>query len=232
VKELKADILLTNISQLLTMDHGNGAIHGSDMSHLPVIENAAIAWKDGQIIYVGSMNDHSIDAREVIDCHGKLVTPGLVDPHTHVVFGGSREHEVSLKLQGASYLEILEMGGGIHSTVGQTKLASHEELKKKTIHHLNRMLSYGVTTVEAKSGYGLDEETELKQLRVAKELQIEHDIDIVSTFLGAHAVPKDYKGKEELFLERMLDLLDVIKEEQLAEFVDIFAETGVFSDSC
>ncbi|WP_218780386.1 imidazolonepropionase [Bacillus sp. EAC] len=211
------------------MDHGNGPIHGKEMSNLPVIENAEIAWKDGQIIYIGQMNEVEISAAEVIDCKGKLVTPGLVDPHTHVVFGGSREHEVSLKLQGASYLEILEMGGGIHSTVSQTKLASHEELKNKTIHHLNRMLSFGVTTVEAKSGYGLDEETELKQLRVAKELQNEHDMDIVSTFLGAHAVPKEYKGNEEAFLDKMLSLLDVIKQEELAEFVDIFAETGVFS---
>lgn len=227
--DLKADILLTNIGQLLTMDHGDGPIHGKDMSNLPVLENAEIAWKDGQIIYIGQMNEQKIDAKEVIDCEGKLVTPGLVDPHTHVVFGGSREHEVSLKLQGASYLEILEMGGGIHSTVSQTKLASHDDLKKKTIHHLNRMLSFGVTTVEAKSGYGLDEETELKQLRIAKELQAEHDIDLVSTFLGAHAVPKEYKGNEEAFLEKMLSLLDVIKEEELAEFVDVFAETGVFS---
>ncbi len=229
MNKLKADILLTNIGQLLTMDHGNGPIHGKEMSNLPVIENAEIAWKDGQIIYIGQMNEVEISAAEVIDCKGKLVTPGLVDPHTHVVFGGSREHEVSLKLQGASYLEILEMGGGIHSTVSQTKLASHEELKNKTIHHLNRMLSFGVTTVEAKSGYGLDEETELKQLRVAKELQNEHDMDIVSTFLGAHAVPKEYKGNEEAFLDKMLSLLDVIKQEELAEFVDIFAETGVFS---
>lgn len=229
MNKLKADILLTNIGQLLTMDHGNGPIHGKEMSNLPVIENAEIAWKDGQIIYIGQMNEVEISASEVIDCKGKLVTPGLVDPHTHVVFGGSREHEVSLKLQGASYLEILEMGGGIHSTVSQTKLASHEELKNKTIHHLNRMLSFGVTTVEAKSGYGLDEETELKQLKVAKELQAEHDIDLVSTFLGAHAVPKEYKGNEEAFLDKMLSLLDVIQQEDLAEFVDIFAETGVFS---
>ncbi|GGI13351.1 imidazolonepropionase [Gottfriedia solisilvae] len=226
---MKADILLTNIGQLVTMDHGDGPVRGKEMNVLPVIENAEIAWKDGQIIYIGQMNETKIDANEVIDCQGKLVTPGLVDPHTHVVFGGSREHEVSLKLQGASYLEILEMGGGIHSTVSQTKLATHEELKQKTIQHLNRMLSYGVTTVEAKSGYGLDEETEFKQLKVAKELQSEHVMDIVSTFLGAHAVPKDYKGNEEAFLEKMLSLLDQIKEEELAEFVDIFAETGVFS---
>ena len=226
---LKADILLTNIGQLLTMDHGNGAIHGSEMSNLPLIEDAAIAWKDGQIIYVGSKNGVEIEANEVIDCQGKLVTPGLIDPHTHLVFGGSREHEVQLKLQGLSYLEILSRGGGILSTVKHTQEASEEDLKKKAKFHLDRMLSLGVTTIEAKSGYGLDEETELKQLRVVKALQEEHDMDLVSTFLGAHAVPAEYKGKEEEFLDRMLAMLDQIEKEELAEFVDVFAETGVFT---
>ncbi len=118
----------------------------------------------------------------------------LVDPHTHLVFGGSREHEMALKQQGVPYLEILKQGGGILSTVESTRQATEEELFTKARFHLNRMISYGVTTVEAKSGYGLDHETELKQLRVAKKLNEDHPADIVSTFLGAHAIPPEYKG--------------------------------------
>ncbi|MBO9128954.1 imidazolonepropionase [Bacillus sp. 165] len=224
------DTLLINIGQLLTMDHGNGVVKGSEMQELPVITNGAVGIKDGKIAFVGTTEEaKGLHANEIIDCEGRLVSPGLVDPHTHLVFGGSREHEISLKLQGVPYLEILKNGGGIHSTVSSTKAASHEELEKKAIFHLNRMLSYGVTTMEAKSGYGLDEETEFKQLEVVKSLQDKHPMDIVSTFLGAHAVPKEYAGRGKEFLQSMLDLLPQIKERELAEFVDIFCETGVFT---
>ncbi|GGE58893.1 imidazolonepropionase [Priestia taiwanensis] len=223
------DTLLINIGQLVTMDHKDGLIRGEAMQTLPVIENGAIGFTDGAITFIGSMDDVKLEAKEVIDCEGKLVTPGLVDPHTHLVFGGSREHEIALKLQGVPYLEILRRGGGIHSTVSATKQATTEELVKKAIFHCNRMLSYGITTAEAKSGYGLDVDTEMKQLEVVQHVQETHSIDLVSTFLGAHAVPKDYKGKEEAFLQEMLDLLPTIKERNLAEFVDIFCETDVFT---
>jgi imidazolonepropionase len=223
------DTLLINIGQLVTMDHADGLIRGDNMQHVPLLENAAIGFNDGVITFIGSMDDIKLEAEEIIDCEGKLVTPGLVDPHTHLVFGGSREHEVALKLQGVPYLEILRRGGGIHSTVSSTKQATTEELVKKATFHCNRMLSYGITTAEAKSGYGLDVETEMKQLEVVQKVQENHPIDLVSTFLGAHAVPKEYKGKEEAFLQEMLDMLPTIKEQQLAEFVDIFCETDVFT---
>jgi imidazolonepropionase len=224
------DTIIENIGQLLTMDHGDGPLKGKEMSELPVMTGAAIGLKDGLIEWIGTHEDaQTHKATERIDVEGKLVTPGLVDPHTHLVFGGSREHEMALKQQGVPYLEILKRGGGILSTVGATREASEEELLKKAHFHLDRMISYGVTTVEAKSGYGLDKETELKQLRVTKKLNKEHAADLVSTFLGAHAIPPEYKGRSDEFLQEMLDILADIEKENLAEFVDIFCETGVFT---
>jgi imidazolonepropionase len=223
------DTLIVNIGQLLTME-GDGPAKGEQMKTLPTLEHAAVGVKDGKIVFIGNNEEaKSFHANIVIDANGKLVTPGLVDPHTHLVFAGSREHELALKQQGVPYLEILKRGGGILSTVQATRTASEEELFAKAMFHLDRMLSYGMTTVEAKSGYGLDEETELKQLRVVKRLQQEHPVDIVSTFLGAHAIPLEYKDDSDGFLEKMLGLLDVIQQENLAEFVDIFCETGVFT---
>ncbi|MFC0560404.1 imidazolonepropionase [Halalkalibacter alkalisediminis] len=223
------DVLLINIGQLLTME-STGPRAGKEMQQLTVIEDATVAIANGKIAFIGtSESAEPFKSEKIIDCQGKLVTPGLVDPHTHVVFGGSREHEMALKQQGVPYLEILKQGGGILSTVKQTREASEDQLYEKARFHLDRMLSYGVTTVEAKSGYGLDVETELKQLKVAKRLHESHPIDLVSTFLGAHAIPYEYKNNPEAFLKEMLAMLDHIKEEELAEFVDIFTETGVFT---
>jgi imidazolonepropionase len=224
------DTLIINIGQLLTMDGTDGPAKGEQMKSLPVIEHAAVGMKDGKFAFIGKTEEvKNFGADSVIDAKGKLVSPGLVDPHTHLVFGGSREHEMALKQKGVPYLEILKMGGGILSTVQATRKASEEELFEKAKFHLNRMLTYGVTTVEAKSGYGLDEETELKQLRVVKRLHEDHPVDLVSTFLGAHAIPPEYKHHPDEFLANMMDLLDIIQKEQLAEFVDIFCENEVFS---
>jgi imidazolonepropionase len=223
------DTLIVNIGQLLTME-GDGPAKGERMKTLPVLEHAAVGIKDGKIAFIGKNEEaKNFHADTVINAGNKLVSPGIVDPHTHLVFGGSREHELALKQQGVPYLEILKRGGGILSTVQATRKASEEELFEKAKFHLDRMLSYGVTTVEAKSGYGLDEETELEQLRVVKRLQNEHPVDLVSTFLGAHAIPPEYKNNPNDFLAGMLNLLDIIQKEGLAEFVDIFCETGVFT---
>ncbi|MGM7700261.1 imidazolonepropionase [Pseudalkalibacillus sp. Hm43] len=227
---MKADLLLKNIGQLLTMDGSEGIRKGEAMKEIGLVEDAVVAVADGKVVYVGPKDDaHSIDAHEVIDCEGKLVTPGLVDPHTHLVFGGSREHELALKQQGVPYLEILKQGGGILSTVQATREADEEALYEKASFHLERMLSYGITTMEAKSGYGLDADTELKQLRVIKRLRETKNADIVSTYLGAHAIPNEYKGRSQAFLDEMVKLMETVKEEDLAEFVDIFCETGVFT---
>ncbi|WP_164216946.1 imidazolonepropionase [Virgibacillus sp. YIM 98842] len=226
---MQVDTLITNIGELLTMDKA-GPVKGADMNDLPVDENMAVALKDGKVAWIGKALDaDNITAEKVVDAKGRLVTPGLVEAHTHLVFGGSREGEMALKQQGVPYLEILKQGGGILSTVEATRKASEAELLEKALFHLDRMASYGITTVEAKSGYGLNKDTELKQLRVVKEANNRHALDLVSTFLGAHAIPEEHKDDPDAFLDEMADLFDEIKEENLAEFVDIFTETGVFT---
>ncbi|HEX7065939.1 MAG TPA: imidazolonepropionase [Bacillales bacterium] len=213
------------------MDKGTGGpVKGKAMQDLSVIEGGTVAVRDGQVTAVGKEEElRSIEAEEKIDCEGKLVTPGLVEPHTHLVFGGSREHEMALKQQGVPYLEILQQGGGILSTVMATRETTEAELFDKAKFHMERIMSHGVTTMEAKSGYGLDYETEMKQLRVANRLNKEASMDIASTFLGAHAIPEEMKGDPDGFLQIMAEMLSEIKENGLAEFVDIFCETGVFS---
>lgn len=224
------DLIVRNIGQLVTMEGPNRPRKGTEMNQLSIQEQAAFAVSNGRVSWIGTNQEAaSLQANELIDARGRLVTPGLVDPHTHLVFGGSRENEVALKLQGLSYLEILERGGGILSTVRSTRDATKESLLEKAEKHLNRFLSFGVTTLEAKSGYGLDHETELKQLEVVKTLKDRHPIDLVSTFLGAHAIPEEFKGNAQGFLESMENLFEVIKVQGLADFVDIFCETGVFS---
>jgi len=224
------DLLVYNIGQLILPKNRLKPLKGKEMSELHVEENAAFAVKDGKIAWMGtSAKGESVQAMEKIDAHQRVVSPGLVDPHTHLVFGGSREKELTLKQKGVPYLEILANGGGILSTVAATRETTERELVEKASFHLERMVAHGVTTIEAKSGYGLDQETELKQLRAIKKLAEKYPVSIVSTFLGPHAIPSTHKDKPDSFLADMIRLLDVIKKDQLAEFVDIFCETGVFT---
>jgi imidazolonepropionase len=224
------DLIVRNIGQLILPKGEAGPLKGPQMNELPKIENGALAVKDRKIAWIG---DHAasqyLEAEEEIDAEGRVVSPGLVDPHTHLVFGGSREHEMALKQAGVPYLDILAKGGGILSTVEATRHASEEVLFKKASFHLNRIISHGVTTIEAKSGYGLDRETELKQLRVARKLQKAYPVKVVSTFLGPHALPVEHKDNPDGFLAEMENLLEEIRAEGLAEFADIFCETGVFT---
>lgn len=224
------DLLLFNIGQLLLPTSSSRPLKGEEMKRLHVIEKAALAVKDGRVAWLGQSEEGvKLEALSYLDVQGKVISPGLVDPHTHFVFAGSREHELALKQAGIPYLDILASGGGILSTVQSTKNSTEDELLVKSSFHLERMISYGVTTVEGKSGYGLDRETELKQLRVMKKLQEKYPIQIVSTFLGPHAIPSEFKGESDQFMEEMISLLDEIKEQSLAEYVDVFCETGVFT---
>ncbi len=196
------------------------------------LKDAAIMIKDGIIMEITSNGDLPKGHREAdvtVDAEYKLVTPGLVDGHTHLVFGGYRQHEVAMKLRGATYLDILNAGGGILDTVRKTRDASEADLCYRTGKFLDEILSFGVTTCEGKSGYGLDYENEMKLLNVMKRVNENHPVDLVSTFMGPHAIPPEYKGKSKEFIQSMLDMLPEIKEKNLADFVDIFCEDSVFN---
>lgn len=224
------DLLVTNIGQLLLPKRSPKPLKGKEMAHLPILKCAAMAVSDGRVAWIGSASEAvHVEAKLKIDAKQRVVSPGLVDPHTHLVFGGSRENELPLKQAGVPYLDILAGGGGILATVNSTRLASEEELINKASFHVERMVTHGVTAIEAKSGYGLERDTELKQLRVIKALNKKYPIHFVSTFLGPHAIPPGFMGKENMFIKEMAVLLDEIRTENLADYADIFCETGVFS---
>ena len=223
-------LLIKNIGTLQTpvgsFKHG-GQLQGENIK----LHDAAILVENGRIKAITSEGQlpQGWENAEVVDAQGALVTPGLIDCHTHMVFGGYRQGEIPLKLRGASYLDILRAGGGILDTVGKTRSATEDELYEKTKAFLDEMLTYGVTTAESKSGYGLDLENELKQLRVNKRLQETHKMDLVSTFLGAHAIPEEYKGRADEYIDLLCDVvLPAVKEQNLADFVDVFCEDSVF----
>ena len=230
-------IFIRNASQLITlMGSSPSPLIKEKMSNLGIIENGSVWIEDGIIQAVGQDNELAekfaarIDQAEVVDAAGKLVTPGLVDPHTHLVFAGSRENEFNMRLKGATYMEIMNAGGGIHATTKRTIKASHEELFQESFERLNQFLLHGVTTVEAKSGYGMEWETEKKQLEVAEQLNEQHPIDVVSTFMGAHAVPKEYKDHPDDFVTLLVDeMIPKVAELRLAVFNDVFCEQGVFT---
>ncbi len=219
--------LIHNIGVLATPT-GTSANAGAKQGQITVLENAYVLCEDGVIVQLGTGTPPNVDAQR-IDAGGRLLTPGLIDAHTHLVFGGWREHELAMKRRGVPYLEILAQGGGILSTVKMTREASEEELTQKAQKALKQMLRLGVTTCEAKSGYGLDEETERKQLRVIKRLSEMQSVETVATYLGAHAVPTEYKNSPEGYLCLMERLLPSLTEEGLVEFCDVFCETGVFT---
>jgi len=222
------DFILKNIG-LLATPIGTTAQKGGAQRDILLLPDAMVGFRDGKIAYAAPSDD-SISADNVFDCGGRLVTPGLVDAHTHLVFGGWRQNELALKLDGVSYLDILKGGGGILSTVKHTRAADEDELFVKSKFFLSEMLSHGVTTCEAKSGYGLNTADELKQLRVIRSLDKSQAVDIVSTFMGAHAVPNEYIGNRTGYIDLLLgEMLPTVAREGLADFCDVFCETGVFT---
>ncbi|MDH7517889.1 MAG: imidazolonepropionase [Candidatus Thermoplasmatota archaeon] len=221
---VNVDILIKNANELITLHGHNKPRVKKQMNNLSIIKGGSIAIRDGKIVDVGK--NLMYNAEKTIDASNKVVMPSFVDPHTHVVFAGSREFELEMKLRGISYMDILKKGGGIFYTVKETKKASEEKLFEQSKKRLDTMLSYGTTTCEAKSGYGLDTKNELKILKVQKKLNEKHKIDIVSTFMGAHAIPKDQKPGDyvNVVIEDMLP-----KTKGLAKFCDVFCEKGVFT---
>ncbi|NLM43835.1 MAG: imidazolonepropionase [Clostridiales bacterium] len=230
---MKNNIMIKNAAELVTCS-GFKAKQGKDMSELHIIEDGAVVIEEGIIKAVGKTEEilEKYDERDfqVIDASNKAVLPGFVDSHTHFVFGGYRAEEFSWRLRGDSYMEIMQKGGGIVNTVKATREASFEELMSTGLKRLDSMLSFGVTTVEGKSGYGLDLETEIKQLKVMDELDKIHPLDIVKTFMGAHATPVEFKGKTDDYVEFIIEnVMPEIAEQKLAEFSDVFCEKNVFS---
>ena len=235
---MNGNLFIKNASELVTCS-GFTAKKGDEMSDLKIIPDGAVVIKEGVIEAVGTTRDilaglektkTDLSGFDIIDAKSRAVLPGFVDSHTHFVFGGFRAEEFSWRLRGDSYMEIMNRGGGIVNTVQATRKAAVEELIQSGIKRLDSMLSFGVTTVEGKSGYGLDCDTEIKQLEVMAHLNKIHYVDIAPTFLGAHAVPEEYKGKEDAFLEFIMrEVMPRVADRKLAEFCDIFCEKNVFS---
>lgn len=218
--------VLKNIGYLATCKNqgGQGDIHP--------IENAAVAWEDDTIEWVGTEQQlpDFYENSETYNAEGKMVVPGLVDCHTHLAFGGWRPDEFALRLRGKSYLEIAKADGGILSTVKETRAANEEELYKKSSGFLEKIAQLGVTTVECKSGYGLSLNDELKTLRVYQRLAEEQQLHIISTFLGAHTIPPEFKDDREGYINLVIeDMIPAVAEEQLADFCDVFTEESAFS---
>lgn len=218
--------VLRNISQLATCPRGH------PQNDAGLVANAAVAWRSDAICWAGPELDlpSEFGSEPVIDCERRLVVPGLIDCHTHLCFGGWRGDEFAERIGGASYQEIAAKGGGIASTVTATRAASLGELKRKAESSLDSMLDLGVTTVECKSGYGLDVANELKQLEVYRQLDRDHPADLVPTFLGAHVVPSEYARNREQYIDLLCDeLIPLVGRENLAVFCDVFVEDGAYT---
>ncbi|OAA31064.1 imidazolonepropionase [Kosmotoga arenicorallina S304] len=218
---MELDALIVGLKEIVSPIH-KGPVRGKEMGMLRVIKRANIGIKDGKIAYIGTEKPPAL---RKIQAKGLIALPGFVDCHTHIPFIGNRSSEFLMRLEGKSYMEIMENGGGIFSTVEAVRKASETELFQYNMKNLVEMAHCGITTVEGKSGYGLDEKSELKQLRVLNRLNKSQPIDVISTFLGAHAFPHNYRDKRE-YLEYLLGFTDKVKE--YTDTADIFCEKGVF----
>jgi imidazolonepropionase len=231
---VRADFLVRNTAEVLTCA-GPAPRRGPAQADARSIPGAVIAANDGRIVFIGfeSLLPHEVtltpDAT-IVDAGGGAVVPGFVDPHTHVVFAGDRRGELRRRLAGASYAEIAEEGGGILGTVVATRDASDAVLSADTRRRLAEMLRCGTTTAEAKSGYGLTTESELKMLRVVRDLRDSQPIELSPTFMGAHEVPIEYRGRRQSYVDLVVaDMIPAVAREHLAEWCDVFCEQGVFT---
>jgi imidazolonepropionase len=227
------NLALINIKQLVTVSAGGRRVKtGAAMREIGLIENAAVLIENETITWIGRMEDLSMGSlkeSDVLDCIDRVVMPGFVDAHTHLVFAGSREHEFAMRSAGSTYQEIAAAGGGILSTVANVREASKKDLKRNARRWLGALLRHGTTTVEIKSGYGLDLGNEIKMLEAINELNDEEVIAVVPTFLGAHAYPADYKDRKEEYVREISDrMVPYIGSKKLAAFCDVFCEQGYF----
>ena len=227
------NLFITNISQLVTVAaHGKRYKAGMEMRDVGLIDDAGVYCREGKIAWVGRMRDFReslpADTPEVSGA-GCVVLPGFVDSHTHMMFAGSRENEFALRADGASYQEIAEQGGGIVNTVSHVRAATKKELKRRTARYMSEMMRCGTTAVEIKSGYGLTMDSEVKMLEAINELAAEEMMTVVATFLGAHAVPPEYKDKRKEYISLVLEkMIPYVGKKRLAAFCDVFCEKGYF----
>lgn len=228
---LVSKLIIRNASELVTC-RGKGPKHGKKMSDIGIVKNGCVVIENDTIADVGTddiLKNYNLREYEVIDASNKAVLPGFIDSHTHFIFGGYRADEFSWRLRGDSYMSIMERGGGITSTVRATRNTSLDEFIETGKKRLDKFMAMGVTTVEGKSGYGLDRDTEIRQLEAMKRLNEIHPVDVVPTFLGPHSVLPEYKGREDEFIGYMIEVMKYVAENNLAEFADIFCEKNVFS---
>ena len=235
-EDLPGSLLIAGASQLLTL-RGRGPRRGNSLSNLGIIEDGALLVRDGVIAAVGTRTEvealPEARAAEKLELGGRVALPGFVDSHTHLIHAASRAEEYELKIEGASYEEIARKGGGILNSVKKLRATTSEALKKRAAAALKKFAAYGTTTIEAKSGYGLDVASELKILRLHQELAAEQPLEIVSTFLGAHVVPAEFRGKTdgaEKYIALMTEkLMPEVANQGLAEFCDVFCDRGAFT---
>ncbi len=226
------NILITNARQLITLKGPAKVRVGKEADELSIIENGAVAIKGEKILAVGTTAEikANYNADKIIDATGKVVMPGFVDPHTHPVFVHTRENEFAMRIKGKSYVEISQSGGGIRSSIEAVRKASEDELYDLAEKRIKKMISNGTTTLEAKSGYGLTTESEIKMLKVIKRLNENLPIDIVPTFMGAHEFPIEYKDNHEEYIRILKEeMMPEIKKQNLAEYCDIFTEDHVYN---
>jgi imidazolonepropionase len=230
------DLLIYNVGEMLTMTVGSGPMAGESMGEVGMIKDAAVAITEGRILSSGKEVEvrGEIDSERVseqIDAGGRVLTPGLIDPHTHSVFAGRREGEFEMKVSGVSYQEIAEAGGGILETVRQVRSATVDELVSLSLPRLDTMLAHGTTTAEVKSGYGLTTPDELKMLEAIKKLDEIHPIELIPTFLGAHEFPPEYRDRRNEYVDLVVDdMLPAVASAGLARFCDVFCEIGWFDE--
>lgn len=224
--------LLFRASQILTCKPTNGKFkRKEELNDLGILENYSIIIEDEKIVDIVSAKNFNFSEFDlVLDCQNKVVMPGLIDAHTHLIFAGLRADEFEMRLAGKSYEEIAQKGGGIVKTVSATRTTSKAELKKLALHRINEAIAFGITTLEVKSGYGLDFDTEIKMLEIANELNIESPLEIVPTFLGAHSIPSEYKNDRNGYINLITEkLIPEISQRKLAQFCDVFLEKTAFS---
>ncbi len=226
----RIDLLVCNASELLTF-RNDGPKKGAALENVDIIEEGAVAVDGGRIVETGPTPalKKKYRAAEIVDAQNRVVLPGFVDPHTHPVFGATRESEFDMRLRGKTYVEITEAGGGIFSSVRSLRATPQEELLALLRERLDRFITLGTTTVEAKSGYGLNLEDEVRSLEAIARCNEEHPIELVPTFLGAHQMPREFARRRGEYIDKLIEeILPTIRQRGLAEFCDIFCEKGVY----